>query len=201
MSECAPKALELTLVCCVQGIVTATATNPIWVVKTRLQLEASAAERSRESARSAAVGRQAAAPGSAPVSSRALSTSALASTSAVRGGASLDKAFYTGANPAVPRSTSTQMVLHILRSEGIAGLYRGMSASYLGVVEGTIQWVLYEKLKRWERKGEGEEKPQGLRTTIGAAGTAKLIASLITYPHEVSWAAADSPALRTDSLQ
>jgi solute carrier family 25 protein 33/36 len=32
----------------------------------------------------------------------------------------------------------------ILRKEGFIGLYKGMSASYLGVTEGVIQWVLYE---------------------------------------------------------
>lgn len=35
-----------------------------------------------------------------------------------------------------------------MKQEGIKGLYRGMSASYLGVAEGTIQWVIYEKLKK-----------------------------------------------------
>jgi hypothetical protein len=36
------------------------------------------------------------------------------------------------------------MTLDIVRHEGIRGLYRGLSASYLGVSEGVIQWVLYE---------------------------------------------------------
>lgn len=36
------------------------------------------------------------------------------------------------------------MMLNILKKEGLPGLYRGMSASYLGVTEGVIQWVLYE---------------------------------------------------------
>jgi len=36
------------------------------------------------------------------------------------------------------------MTWDILRKEGLPGLYRGLSASYLGVSEGVIQWVLYE---------------------------------------------------------
>jgi solute carrier family 25 protein 33/36 len=40
--------------------------------------------------------------------------------------------------------------MRILKQEGVKGLYKGMSASYLGVAEGTIQWVIYENLKkRW----------------------------------------------------
>ena len=40
------------------------------------------------------------------------------------------------------------MTAQILRVEGIRGLYKGLSASYLGVSESTIQWVLYEQFKR-----------------------------------------------------
>lgn len=36
------------------------------------------------------------------------------------------------------------MTVSIIKQEGLRGLYRGMSASYLGVSEGVIQWVLYE---------------------------------------------------------
>lgn len=45
---------------------------------------------------------------------------------------------------------SLDCALKILQQEGAKGLYKGMSASYLGVAEGTIQWVIYENLKkRW----------------------------------------------------
>lgn len=62
-----------------------------------------------------------------------------------------------------------------------------MSASYLGVAEGTIQWVLYERLKRVGTPKEDGKKSVlgGGAGTVGAAGSAKLVASLITYPHEV----------------
>ncbi|KAI0034477.1 mitochondrial carrier protein RIM2 [Vararia minispora EC-137] len=111
----------------VAGIVTGTATNPIWVVKTRLQLAA----RNNE------------------------------------------------------KHAATGMIGKIFREEGIKGFYKGLSASYLGVTEGTIQWVLYERLKRLSAGTEGKGGVQEWLGMLGSAGTAKCVASLITYPHEV----------------
>lgn len=96
------------------GIVTATATNPIWVVKTRLQLEAKHRERVLANDKTAGAATRAAAP-------------------AVAAGKSAGKV--------LPAFIMTK---DILASEGIKGLYKGLSASYLGVTEGVIQWVLYE---------------------------------------------------------
>jgi len=114
----------------VAGIATGTATNPIWVVKTRLQL------------------------------------------------AQGDKKVLGG---------SWLCIKTIFRNEGIRGFYKGLSASYLGVTEGTIQWVLYERLKKLSVATEGTSG--GILSQwagmLGSAGTAKLVASLITYPHEV----------------
>jgi solute carrier family 25 protein 33/36 len=57
----------------------------------------------------------------------------------------------------------------------------------LGVTEGTIQWSLYEQFKKMARVNsglqEGEEQT-GWRVSA-AAGAAKLVATVITYPHEV----------------
>ncbi|KAJ7156853.1 mitochondrial carrier protein RIM2 [Mycena crocata] len=116
----------------IAGIVTGTATNPIWVVKTRLQLDASA-----------------------------------------RGAA---KALSGG---------SWTTIRTIMKDEGIRGFYKGLSASYLGVTEGTIQWVLYERLKRLTAGTEGKGGALEWAGMLGSAGTAKCVASLITYPHEV----------------
>lgn len=126
----------------IAGVATGTATNPIWVVKTRLQLSAS--------------DKLTAAAGSR-------------SSSSVGGGA----VFST--------------IKQIAREEGVRGFYKGLSASYLGVTEGTIQWVLYERLKRMTARAEGSEGGalQEWAGMLGSAGTAKCVASLITYPHEV----------------
>jgi solute carrier family 25 protein 33/36 len=77
------------------------------------------------------------------------------------------------------------MITKIFREEGIKGFYKGLSASYLGVTEGTIQWVLYERLKRLSADTEGRGGMTQWFGMLGSAGTAKCVASLITYPHEV----------------
>lgn len=126
------------------GIMTGTATNPIWVVKTRLQLDKSHAE-----------------SGSSRQYKNAL-----------------------------------DCTLQTVRNEGIRGLYRGLSASYLGVAESTLQWVLYEKgkayLARREARLPSSRKPPSVwDETVSwtgkpvVAGSAKMLAAILTYPHEV----------------
>ena len=118
----------------IAGIVTGTATNPIWVVKTRLQLSAS---NHPDVAGQRVIG------------------------------------------------TSWNTIKVIMKESGIRGFYKGLSASYLGVTEGTIQWVLYERLKKLTANTEGKGGAQEWLGMLGSAGAAKCVASLITYPHEV----------------
>ncbi|KAG8878041.1 hypothetical protein FRB97_002828 [Tulasnella sp. 331] len=120
------------------GITTSTVTNPIWVVKTRLQLMSDKRP----------------IPGSVPPA------------------AQLRSQFFR----------SFHVTMEIVKRQGVKGLYKGLSASYLGVTEGTIQWVLYERLKARVAGKGGAAEWAGM---LGAAGTAKMTASLITYPHEV----------------
>ena len=127
------------------GIITGTATNPIWLVKTRLQLD-------KQNAGPGGAGRQ--------------------------------------------YKNALDCVRQTVRTEGVRGLYRGLSASYLGVSESTLQWVLYEQAKsylarRALRLEESGRRPTWWDNTVSAAGNltaagaAKFIAALITYPHEV----------------
>lgn len=81
---------------------------------------------------------------------------------------------------------SVPVIRKIFREEGVRGFYKGLSASYLGVTEGTIQWTLYEYLKRMTANTEGRGGTAEWLGMLGSAGTAKCVASLITYPHEVS---------------
>lgn len=117
------------------GVVVSTATNPLWVVKTRLQLDRSSR----------------------------------------RG-----------------QKGSMDCARQILQQEGVRGLYRGLTASYLGVAESTLQWVLYEQMKLFLAREELSlsqesvwDKAAGWSMRLGAAGGAKLVAALIMYPHEV----------------
>jgi solute carrier family 25 protein 33/36 len=76
------------------GTVTAMCTNPIWVAKTRVQLDSNLDKGSRK------------------------------------------------------YSNSFNALKIIIKEEGIRGLYKGLSASILGLSESTIQFVLYEYLKK-----------------------------------------------------
>ena len=122
----------------------------------------------------------------------AQNTSRHASSAAVAG-ASQNKLFNPSfaraaslvANGQRPTSQSSlECIAQIWRHEGVRGFYRGLSASYLGVAEGTIQWTLYEQFKSY-RSRHGLRREEGWLDKVGAAGAAKLIATIITYPHEV----------------
>ena len=157
----------------VAGIITATATNPIWVVKTRMQLQ----QQDRSNS---------ATPSKRPPNTSAFSTKA-APTTPLFSHSFRSLTTPSSISTATPlhRPTSYSTTVNILRKEGIKGFYRGLSASLLGVTEGTIQWGLYEQFKLLARKGLHENDEGGWRVSA-AAGSAKLVATMITYPHEVS---------------
>ncbi|KAJ2687946.1 Pyrimidine nucleotide transporter, mitochondrial [Coemansia spiralis] len=115
------------------AVVTTTATSPIWMVKTRMQIQ---------------------------------------------------RGKYT---------SSLSCLRSIIQKEGIMGLYKGTSASYLGASESAIQWMIYERLKHFmslRRSREPGTRKHGKTASdwfeyFGAAASAKLLASLASYPHEV----------------
>lgn len=124
------------------GIATATATNPIWLIKTRVQLDKAGTTRQYRN--------------------------------------------------------SWDCLKSVLKHEGIYGLYKGLSASYLGSVETILQWLLYEQMRSIIKKRSIEKfghNSDGKKTTLdkvkewcqrsGSAGLAKFAASMVTYPHEV----------------
>jgi solute carrier family 25 protein 33/36 len=78
------------------GLLTTTSTNPIWLVKTRMQLQ----EKSN-----------------------------------------------------LKYKNSLDCLMKIIKQEGVRSLYKGLTASYLGIAESTLQWVLYEHFKS---KGEDD---------------------------------------------
>ncbi|KAH8980055.1 mitochondrial carrier domain-containing protein [Lactarius akahatsu] len=85
----------------------------------------------------------------------------------------------------------------IFRDEGWGGLYRGMSLALVGVSNGALQFMTYEKMKNWafERKRRrvaklgrtwttDDDKLSNTAYTI-MSGTSKLGALCATYPYQV----------------
>lgn len=115
------------------GFVSATLTNPIWFVKTRLQLD-----------------------------------------------------YNSNA-----KMTVTECVKRIYESQGIRGFYKGITASYFGISETVIHFVIYEALKK-KLKEQREARPSDNKTSrdflefMAAGAVSKTIASVVAYPHEVA---------------
>ncbi|KAE8291070.1 Solute carrier family 25 member 36-A [Larimichthys crocea] len=121
------------------GFTAITATNPIWLIKTRLQLETR--------------------------------------------------------NRGERRMNAFECVRRVYQMDGLRGFYRGMSASYAGISETVIHFVIYESIKRklQESKShasmdEEDESVKDASDFVGmmlAAATSKTCATSIAYPHEV----------------
>jgi len=187
--QCNPHNMFLNWVSGVMaGVVTITITSPVWVVKTRLQLQ---------------VGHAIKKPGASAASNSPASY-------AISG-----ERHYRG---------TWHCVSSMLRHEGPRAFFAGMSASYVGISESSVQFMLYEKFKslakqrhmrrreaEWEREwesrrrwdnhdggGGGDERElmkmkelgrvtvsMGPWETLVISSAAKLMASVLTYPHEV----------------
>ncbi|XP_054623585.1 solute carrier family 25 member 36-A-like isoform X2 [Dunckerocampus dactyliophorus] len=116
-----------------------TATNPIWLIKTRMQLDSR--------------------------------------------------------NRGERRLNAFECVRRVYQMEGLRGFYKGMSASYAGISETVIHFVIYESIKRKllqsraQTSMEGEEESvKDASDFVGmmlAAATSKTCATTIAYPHEV----------------
>jgi len=148
----------------VAGWTVATVTCPIWVIKTRMQLQSSQ------------LGSQ-----------------------------------------AVRYKNSFDCAKKLVVEEGVRGLYKGLSASYFGVIESTLQFVLYERLKKAAKEHRTKQPSTLLSPRLQGesqlsfrlfpyleghtlpsfqyliewtdyftiAALSKFVAALITYPHEV----------------
>lgn len=121
------------------GFVSSTATNPIWFIKTRMQLDSNA----------------------------------------------------NG------RMTVGECVRRIYESQGVRGFYKGITASYVGISETVIHFVIYEALKKKLLElrqssssaslGEcGGKTSRDFLEFMVAGATSKTIASVVAYPHEVA---------------
>jgi solute carrier family 25 protein 33/36 len=77
-----------------------------------------------------------------------------------------------------------QTAQSIVAESGVKGLYRGLKASYWGLSEGAIQFLMYEKVKTAMREANGGADLSTMQYLLAAGGT-KGLASVLTYPHEV----------------
>jgi solute carrier family 25 folate transporter 32 len=68
----------------------------------------------------------------------------------------------------------------IYMQEGLRGFYKGMAASLVGVSHVGVQFPLYEKLKSHPYLAD-----MGLSGVMVASSASKMLASAVTYPHEV----------------
>ncbi|XP_025769408.1 solute carrier family 25 member 36 [Puma concolor] len=121
------------------GFTAITATNPIWLVKTRLQLDAR--------------------------------------------------------NRGEKRMGAFECIRKVYQTDGLKGFYRGMSASYAGISETVIHFVIYESIKQklleykiastMENDEESVKEASDFVGMMLAAATSKTCATTIAYPHEV----------------
>ncbi|XP_034051825.1 solute carrier family 25 member 36-A [Gymnodraco acuticeps] len=121
------------------GFTAITATNPIWLIKTRLQLETR--------------------------------------------------------NKGERRMNAFECVRRVYQMDGLRGFYRGMSASYAGISETVIHFVIYEGIKRklleykarssMDKEAETVKEASDFVAMMFAAATSKTCATSIAYPHEV----------------
>lgn len=85
------------------------------------------------------------------------------------------------------RGTSALEVINkILREKGPLGFYKGISASYFGITESALYFVIYEKLKSISFANQENKDCLPLSCYLTSAGFSKTLASCICYPHEVA---------------
>ncbi|XP_060578104.1 solute carrier family 25 member 36-A-like [Ruditapes philippinarum] len=113
------------------GVTACTATNPIWLIKTRLQLD----QKKNNSL------------------------------------------------------TARQCIQRIYAKDGLGGFYRGITASYVGVTETVIHFVIYESVKAqllsMSNHSDDERSYLDFFKFMLAGACSKTFATCIAYPHEV----------------
>lgn len=76
--------------------------------------------------------------------------------------------------------SAIQVIEKIMREKGPLGFYKGISASYFGIAESALYFVLYEKLKTVSIE---KDSHLSITTYFTSAGFSKTLAALICYPH------------------
>lgn len=90
----------------------------------------------------------------------------------------------TDPNAPRPYKHTLDAFVQIMRTEGPRGFYRGLLPSLMGVSHVAVQFPLYENFKVWARSASGSDELQP-KVILLCSSSAKMIASVLTYPHEV----------------
>ncbi|XP_016333867.1 solute carrier family 25 member 33-like [Sinocyclocheilus anshuiensis] len=90
------------------------------------------------------------------------------------------------------KMNALQCARYVYKTEGMRGFYRGLTASYAGISETMICFLIYETLKKYLVRSRfttpDTDTEKGASVFLGlmvAAAFAKGCASCIAYPHEV----------------
>lgn len=86
-----------------------------------------------------------------------------------------------------------ECIRKVYQTDGLRGFYRGMSASYAGISETVIHFVIYESIKQklleykiastMENDEESVKEATDFVGMMLAAATSKTCATTIAYPH------------------
>lgn len=86
-----------------------------------------------------------------------------------------------------------ECIRKVYQTDGLKGFYRGMSASYAGISETVIHFVIYESIKQklleykiastMENDEESVKEASDFVGMMLAAATSKTCATTIAYPH------------------
>ncbi|PNH11010.1 Mitochondrial folate transporter/carrier [Tetrabaena socialis] len=142
-------------------------TNPVWLIKTRLQLQRLPLAAAGGAAAAAASG--------------ALNAAGSAAAAAAAGAGGRHVLYYNGFLDALVR---------IGREEGLRGYYKGLGPSLLlQTTHGAIQFAVYDELKYFSSRtgrspDEADRQPGSVELSLFAAAS-KLTASVSTYPSQV----------------
>lgn len=182
------------------GTITCLFTNPIWLVKTRMQLQGQGPDGS-----------------GAAVSTKPSANAAAPATASASAAVTCPQAQPQAARAALaPYRSMVDAFASIVREEGPRGLYRGLLPALLLVSHGMIQFAAYEEAKHlmpvaiaWVRRWQGRDQidtqvngqdsraaataasaPSGDAALAGsylfaAAAVSKAIATTATYPYQV----------------
>lgn len=90
--------------------------------------------------------------------------------------------------------TAIECTRRIYRQSGILGFYKGIVASYVGISETVIHFVIYEAVKAWlastrtriPSRGDDRKTLRDFIEFMAAGSFSKTIASTAAYPHEVA---------------